>query len=201
MPWKATWIPGFGHWQYRFKLASCWDGKRSDATAVAVGRVGVPGLSSATHGTRCLRRSEDPRHPSGMALKKTACGAGGRSHSGWYHCGIRGVRGLSGADTRIYLEFGVRRVQCRHGGQVKREHLSFLADHPVYTKRFAFYAGQHCVSATIKDVAQELPLDWHAVRELDKQYMRAQLRRIGTPGPKAVGSDKRTDCAANNICD
>ena len=35
------------------------------------------------------------------------------------------------------------------------------------------------MSATIKDVAQELHLDWHAVKELDKQYMRAQLAKAG----------------------
>jgi transposase len=81
-------------------------------------------------------------------------------------------------------------VQCRSCGQVKREHLAFLADNPFYTKRFAFYVGRRCVSATIKEVAQELHLDWHAVKELDKQYMRAQLAKAGTPGPKAIGVDE-----------
>jgi transposase len=111
-------------------------------------------------------------------------------HSGWYDRSTRRVRDLSSADTRIYLEFEVRRVQCRSCGQVKREHLAFLADNPFYTKRFAFYVGRRCVSATIKAVALELHLDWHAVKELDKQYMREQLRRIGMPGPKAIGIDE-----------
>ena len=39
-------------------------------------------------------------------------------------------------------------------------------------------------------MARELHLDWRAVKELDKQYMCEQLRRIGTPGPKAVGIDE-----------
>jgi transposase len=30
---------------------------------------------------------------------------------------------------------------------------------------------------------------WGAVKELDKQYMRAQLERAGQPGPKAIGID------------
>ena len=84
----------------------------------------------------------------------------------------------------------MRRVQCRSCGQVKREHLAFLADNPFYTKRFAFYVGRRCASATIKAVALELHLDWHAVKELDKQYMRAQLAKAGTPGPKAIGIDE-----------
>jgi transposase len=50
--------------------------------------------------------------------------------------------------------------------------------------------GRRCRSSTIKDVAQELHLDWHTVKELEKQYMREQLRRAGTPGPKVVGIDE-----------
>ena len=50
--------------------------------------------------------------------------------------------------------------------------------------------GRRCRSATIKDIAQELHLDWDSVKELDKQYMRAQLARAGTPGPKVIGIDE-----------
>ena len=94
------------------------------------------------------------------------------------------------AIARIYLEFEVRRVQCRSCGTVKRERLDFLADNPFYTKRFAFYVGRRCRSATIKDVAEELQLDWDTVKELEKQYMRAQLAAAGTPGPKVIGIDE-----------
>ena len=81
-------------------------------------------------------------------------------------------------------------MHCRSCGKVKRERLNFLADNPLYTKRFAFYVGRRCRSATVKDVAKELHLDWHALKELDKQYMAAQLARAGTPGPKAIGIDE-----------
>jgi transposase len=73
---------------------------------------------------------------------------------------------------------------------VKRERLEFLADNPFYTKRFAHFVGRRCRQATIKDVAKELHLDWHAVKELEKQYMAAQLARAGTPGPKVIGIDE-----------
>jgi transposase len=91
---------------------------------------------------------------------------------------------------RIYLEFEVRRLACRDCGKVKRERLAFLADNPFYTKRFAHYVGRRCRQASIKDVAAELKLDWHAVKELDKQYMAAQLAKAGTPGPKVIGIDE-----------
>jgi len=82
----------------------------------------------------------------------------------------------------MYLEVEVRRVPCRSCGHVKREQLEFLADNPFYTKRFAFYVGRRCWQATIKDIAQELDLDWDTVKTLEKQYMRARLAKAGTPG-------------------
>ena len=69
---------------------------------------------------------------------------------GWYDRRTRQVRDLSCGDLRIYLEFEVRRVQCRRCGKVKRERLEFLADNPFYTKRFAHYVGRRCRSTTIK---------------------------------------------------
>ena len=84
----------------------------------------------------------------------------------------------------------MRRVSCRSCGKVKRERLEFLADNPLYTKRFAYYVGRRCRNSTIKEVAEELHLDWGSVKQLDKQYMRAQLAKAGTPAPKAVGIDE-----------
>ncbi|MDX2288147.1 MAG: helix-turn-helix domain-containing protein, partial [Hyphomicrobiaceae bacterium] len=100
------------------------------------------------------------------------------------------MRDLSCGDARIYLEVEVRRVDCRTCGHVKREQLEFLADNPFYTKRFAFYVGRRCRQGTITDLAHELGLDWHTVKALEMQYMRAQLAKAGTPGPKAIGIDE-----------
>ena len=109
---------------------------------------------------------------------------------GWYDRRVRQIRDLSCGDTRVYLEFEVRRVLCPSCGKVKRERLEFLANNPFYTKRFANYVGRRCRSATIKDVAKELKLDWHTVKELDKQYMKAQLAKAGKPRPKVIGIDE-----------
>jgi transposase len=73
---------------------------------------------------------------------------------------------------------------------VKRERLDFLADNAHFTKRFAFYVGRRCRQASIRDVAKELKLDWETVKTLEEQYMRAQLKRAGTPGPRAIGIDE-----------
>ena len=73
---------------------------------------------------------------------------------------------------------------------MKRERLEFLADHPFYTKRCAYYVGRRCRQATIKDVAEEFRLHWETIKTLEMQYMRAQLAKAGAPGPKAIGIDE-----------
>ena len=108
----------------------------------------------------------------------------------WYDRRLRRVRDLPCGAWRIYLELEVRRLWCRSCSGVKRESLGFLTDNALYTKRFAYQVGRRCRNSTIKEVAEELHLDWHSVKELDKQYMRAQLARAGIPAPKVIGIDE-----------
>lgn len=73
---------------------------------------------------------------------------------------------------------------------MKREKLPWLANNPFYTKRFSYYVGRKCRAMTVKDVAKELKLDWHAVKALDKEYMQEQLRRNPVAAPRAIGIDE-----------
>ena len=155
-----------------------------------MGRICVPRVSTRGNGARHLWRPEGAHHQAQTALKKTRCGGCGCLHNGWYDRTVRRVRDLSCGDTRIYLELEVRRVRCRTTGKVKREQLEFLADNPLYTKRFAFFVGRRCRQATVKEVAKELHLHWHTVKELDKQYIKAQLSHAGKPKPKVIGIDE-----------
>ena len=111
-------------------------------------------------------------------------------HHGWYDRKVRLVRDKSCGDARIYLKVEIRRVHCRNCGAVKREKPAFLADNPFYTKRFAFYVGRRCRTSTIKDVAEELRLDWSTVKALEMQYMREQMRRLPPRRPKVIGVDE-----------
>ena len=76
---------------------------------------------------------------------------------------LPGVRGPAGALPRC--------------GTVKRERVHFLRDNPCNNKRFAYYVGRRCRSATIKDFAQELKLDWDTVKTLEKQSRRRSWPR------------------------
>jgi transposase len=92
--------------------------------------------------------------------------------------------------VRIYLDVEIRRVFCHRCQKVKQEKLDWLADLPFYTKRFSFYVGRRCRDSSLLDIAKELHLDWKTVKTLEMQYMREQLRRTGTPGPKVIGIDE-----------
>jgi transposase len=73
---------------------------------------------------------------------------------------------------------------------VKSERLAFLANNPLYTKRFAIHVGRRCREATLKAIAQELRLDWETAKGLDKEYMEGLLARAGTPAPRVIGIDE-----------
>ena len=122
--------------------------------------------------------------------KKTICGTCGTGHRTWYDRTVRRVRDLPCGDLRVYLDVEVRRVDCRTCGRVKRERLDWLAANPHYTKRFAVYVGKQCRSTSIKEVADDLHLDWHAVKEMDKVYMREQLALVGPVRPAVIGVDE-----------
>ena len=100
------------------------------------------------------------------------------------------MRDLPCGPYRILLEFEVRRVRCTRCQAVKREALDWLSDSPFYTKRFAHYVGRRCRNESIAAVAKELHLDWDSVKTLEKQYMKAQLAKAGTPGPTHIGIDE-----------
>lgn len=74
--------------------------------------------------------------------KKTSCGTCGSVSRSFYDRKKRRVRDLPCGDSRVYLEFEIRRVDCKKCGKVKQEKLPWLADNSFYTKRFAFFYRQ-----------------------------------------------------------
>lgn len=90
----------------------------------------------------------------------------------------------------MYLKVEIRSVACSVCGRVKRENLEWLARNPRYTKRFVMAVGRRCRESTIKEVAEEFYLDWHTVKQLDKEYMQDQLKRAGKPVFCNIGIDE-----------
>lgn len=73
---------------------------------------------------------------------------------------------------------------------VRQEQFAWLATHSATSKRFAYYVGQRCRSASIKDVAKELGLNWKTVKEMEKEYMCAQLEQAPPTEPGVIGIDE-----------
>lgn len=100
------------------------------------------------------------------------------------------MRDLPCGDLRIYLAFDLRRVDCRRCGGVKQECLAWLSTNPHYTKRFAWKVGTQWRGVSVQEAASDLPLDWHAVKEMDTLYMREQLAVARVPRPAVIGMDE-----------
>lgn len=156
---------------------ACWT--LTDAPGFVHGR--------RSRGSSAIQRPGLSSWPGG---KKNACGKCGTPHRSFYDRKVRRIRDLSCGELRIFLEVEIRRVQCRRCGNVKQEKVPWLATNRLYTKRFDWYVGRRCRETAVKEVARELKLDWKTVKSLEKESMHEQLRRTGTPGPKAIGIDE-----------
>ena len=117
------------------------------------------------------------------------CSGCGKARHHLYGKRWRRVRDLDCGDREVYLDFPMRRVKCPACG-VKNERLDFLSDNTRFTLRFAMKVGALCRVMTIRDVARHMRMDWHAVKELDKIYMREQMARAGHPTPCVIGIDE-----------
>lgn len=117
------------------------------------------------------------------------CGGCGKLCRSGYDKRWRRARDLGCGDREVYLDFQMQRVSCKACG-VKNEKLAFLSESPKYTLRFARQIGGLCRAMSITDVARRMHLDWRAVKELDKMYMREQLRVAGPPSPNVIGVDE-----------
>ena len=73
---------------------------------------------------------------------------------------------------------------------MRQEQLEWLSETSGYTKRFAYYVGRRCEKSTIKDVAKELMLDWKTVKNLEKEYLKAKLKKAGPIDPEIIGIDE-----------
>ena len=99
------------------------------------------------------------------------------------------ARNLSSDDRQVYIGYECLRVKREICG-VKQEHLDFLASNTKFTKRLALSIGSLCRTIPIKEVAKRMNLDWHTVKELEKDYMREQLALAGPPAPSVIGIDE-----------
>ncbi|MGE6333065.1 ISL3 family transposase [Stenotrophomonas sp. NPDC077659] len=150
----------------------------------------LPRLRGGGHAQGRVRRPQGPGLDP-AAPKKTAecsnCGHRCRSRYDKRSCRARDLRM---AGWRLYVEFERWRVLCPGCGGVHVERLDWLAKNPRYTERFALHVGNLCRNMTNKAVAELERLHDSTVKDLSKLYMAEQVRRAGTPAPRAIGIDE-----------
>jgi transposase len=159
------------------------------AQIVATGWLSLSRNSGSRADQAACPRSNRLGDRAGAAPKKTVCGGCGKVHFRFYDRKTHLARDLSSGDRRVYVECELRRVDCEACG-VKQERLELLASNTKFTKRLALSIGALCRAMPIKEVAKRMNLDWHTVKELEKEYMREQLARAGSPSPSVIGIDE-----------
>jgi transposase len=121
---------------------------------------------------------------------KKLCAAAAGRFAAAFTTAAGGAHAISSAGiAKVYVDFEMRRVACKACG-VKNEKLAFVSSNTKYTLRFAMQIGGPCRVVTIQDVARLMHLHWHAVRDLDKIYMREQLRVAADQKPRVIGIDE-----------
>ena len=136
-----------------------------------------------------MRMIQRPLCSHSCVVKKNACGGCGKVYRGIYDRRRRRTRDLDCGERAIYLDFELRRVDCKVCG-LRQERLSFLSPNANYTERFVLSIGKQCRVMAVKDIARLMRLGWDTVKDIDKIYMREQLRRVGPPTPGVIGVDE-----------
>ena len=122
--------------------------------------------------------------------KKRLCGCCGRAQSGWYDRRTRQVRDLSCGDTRIYLEFEVRRVQCQELRQGEARAAGVSGRQPVLYQALCPLRGPALPFDHDQGLGQGAPSRLGHGQDPGEAVHAAQLAKAGTPGPKAIGIDE-----------
>lgn len=113
--------------------------------------------------------------PAPAALPR--CSACGSSATPVHSYGIRRVRDLGLAHTRVELLVPQRKIRCPACG-IRIEAHDFLAPYRRATLRLEVAVADLCRVLPIQHVAEHFGLSWHAVKEIDKRRL---LREVGTP--------------------
>jgi len=92
------------------------------------------------------------------------------------HAGVSGVRGSASGLPKL------RQSEAGAGGVFGGQSVLYQA--------LCLLCGAALPPGNHQGRSQGTQLNWYTVKELDKQYMKAQLSRGGKPKPKVIGVDE-----------
>ena len=99
------------------------------------------------------------------------------------------VRGVPmGIIKVVYFEFDIHRIYCKNR---KVENIPFLS-HPTarLTKALESEVLNMRLGADIKHTAKYFKLDWHTVKEIEKQYLKNKFDNLSFKNVKFIGIDE-----------
>lgn len=101
----------------------------------------------------------------------------------------REIRDLDIVDSKCYIEYEYNIIKCRCGYKGVEE-LDFVDKHCRCTKRFEEKIVCLCKVMTIKDVAKEMRINWHTVKNIDKKEAKNYIVDLKDITPKKIGVDE-----------
>lgn len=101
----------------------------------------------------------------------------------------RTVRDLDIGNKKCYITFFEEKLKCRCGSR-GFEDIHFARPYSRCTIRFEKYVYMLCQKMTIKDVSDVTELDWKTIKNIDKHYIKEQIKSIKDIEPKRIGVDE-----------
>jgi len=101
----------------------------------------------------------------------------------------RQVRDLDVCGAKCSIEFSYYKIRCRCGYKGV-EVLDFVDRYARYTKRFEEKVMILCRVMTLKDVAEEVRMDWHSVKDIDKKHAKDYVTDLQQAAPRKIGVDE-----------
>jgi len=74
--------------------------------------------------------------------------------------------------SSVFIEFHVRRVECRSCGKVRQVKVPFADENKSYSRKFERLVLELSRRMTIQDVANHLRVSWRLVKDIQKRYLR-----------------------------
>lgn len=87
------------------------------------------------------------------------------------------MRDLDAFGTAVYLEFKIRRVNCKRCQAVKTETISWLAFSKRATKRFEEAVGKMAREMSLTEVAKHHRISWDQAWRMELEYMRELIKK------------------------
>ncbi len=120
---------------------------------------------------------------------KPRCGECGQCAPGYDRCGSRRWRSLSFGRTIVYLEYALRRVDCRDCG-VRVERVPWAEHASWFTRAFEELVAYHVQATDKTTVTKLLGISWEAVGNIVERVVTRRLDRNRLNNVTRIGIDE-----------